>query len=191
MGKSTTARLFEENGALVYDADAEVARLYAAGGAAVGPVGEAFPGVIVSGAVDRQKLGLQVLGRPEALERLNAIVWPLMGKAREAFDSRALASGADVIVYDIPLLLETGGERNVDVVVIATAPAELQRERVLARPAMTEDKLEAILAAQMPDAEKRRRADFIVDTSLGLDPARQQVQSILATLRSQSKQPMP
>ena len=160
MGKSATAALFAEAGAPVYDADAEVRRLYEPGGAAVAPVEAAFPGVVREGAVDRALLGERVLGDPEALGRLNAIVWPMMGAARAAFLAEAEASGAPFAVLDIPLLLETGGERAVDVVVVASAPAEVQRRRVLARPGMTQAKLDAILAAQMPDDEKRARAHY-------------------------------
>jgi dephospho-CoA kinase len=184
MGKSTTAAMFAECGAPVYDADAEVRRLYAKGGQAVAPVEAAFPGVTVDGAIDRGRLGERVLGDPAALERLNAIVWPLMGQARAAFFRQSAESGADIVVLDIPLLLETGGEHNVDAVVVVTAPAAMQRERVLARPGMTEGKLEAILAAQMADAEKQARAHFVVDTSAGLDPAREQVKAILDALRA-------
>jgi dephospho-CoA kinase len=184
MGKSTTAAMFADAGAPVYDADAEVRRLYAEGGAAVGPVGEAFPGVVIGGAVDRGRLGERVLGDPEALARLNGLVWPLMGAARAGFFRRAEAMGVAMVVLDIPLLFETGGERSVDVTVVVTAPAAVQRERVLARQGMTPEKFEAILAAQMPDAEKRRRADFVVDTAAGLDGARAQVEAILTRLRA-------
>jgi dephospho-CoA kinase len=186
MGKSTTAEMFAAQGAPVYDADAEVRRLYAAGGAAVPRVEDAFPGVAVDGAIDRGLLGARVLGDPQALARLNSIVWPLMGAARAAFFARASEQGAPIVVLDIPLLFETGGEKNVDVTVVASAPAEMQRARVLARPGMTVEKFEAILAAQMPDAEKRRRADFVVDTALGLEAARHQVAAILADLRTRT-----
>ena len=188
MGKSATATMFAEAGAPVYDADAEVRRLYAAGGAAVAPVEAAFPGVTVDGAVDRGRLGERVLGHPEALARLNAIVWPLMGEARAAFFKAAKDAGAPIVVLDIPLLLETGGERNVDKVVVVSAPESMQRERVLARDGMTEAKFEAVLAAQMPDADKRAKADFVVDTSGGFDDARAQVKAILAALRTDAKQ---
>jgi dephospho-CoA kinase len=186
MGKSTTAAMFAQAGAPVYDADAEVRRLYAPGGAAVAPIAEAFPGAIVDGAVDRGRLGGLVLGDPAALSRLNALVWPLMGAARAAFFRQAQADGAAIVVLDIPLLFETGGERGVDVTVVVTAPAAMQRERVLARPGMTPEKLEAILKAQTPDAEKRRRADFVIDTSCGLESARHQVAAILAALRERA-----
>ncbi|HEY7851402.1 MAG TPA: dephospho-CoA kinase [Caulobacteraceae bacterium] len=183
MGKSTSAAMFAEAGAPVYDADAEVRRLYASGGAAVAPVEAEFPGVTVDGAIDRGRLSERVLGDPAALTRLNAIVWPLMGEARAAFFKAAEAAGAAVAVLDIPLLLETGGERNVDKVVVVSAPAAMQRDRVLSRPGMTRAKFDALLAAQMPDADKRSGADFIIDTGGSLDDTRAQVKAILAALR--------
>jgi dephospho-CoA kinase len=186
MGKSTTADLFAEAGVPVYDADAEVRRLYAVGGAAVEPVGAAFPGVVEAGAVDRERLGARVLGNPEALERLNATVWPLMSAARANFLAAASSAKAPLVVLDIPLLFETGGQRHVDIAVVVSAPAEMQRERVLARPGMTEAKFAAILKAQMPDAEKRKKADFVIDTSQGIADARAQVADIIATLRAQA-----
>lgn len=188
MGKSTTAQLFAEAGVPVYDADAEVRRLYSPGAAAVAPVEAAFPGVVVAGAVDRNLLGARVLGNPDALKRLNALVWPLMGAARAQFLADAAAAGAPLVVLDIPLLFETGGEGAVDVAVVVSAPPELQRERVLARPGMTEDKFAAILEAQIPDADKRRRADFVVDTSRGVADARDQVARIIAALRARANQ---
>jgi dephospho-CoA kinase len=186
MGKSTTAAMFAEAGAPVYDADAEVRRLYAPGGGPTGLIDAAFPGVMVDGAVDRGRLGERVLGDPAALARLNGLVWPLMGAAREAFFTRAREAGAPIVVLDVPLLLETGGEKGVDVVVVVSAPAALQTQRVLARPGMTAAKLEAILAAQTPDAEKRARADFIIDTGQGLESARRQVADILTILRERA-----
>jgi dephospho-CoA kinase len=165
-----------------------VRRLYAPGGVAVPLIEEAFPGVVKDGAVDRGLLAERVLGNPEALARLNGLVWPLMGAARTEFFERAKVAGADVVVLDIPLLLETGGEKNVDAVVVASAPAHMQKERVMARPGMTQDKFEAILAAQMPDEHKRTRAHFVVDTSHGLKRARRQVEKILAALREGAKQ---
>ena len=183
MGKSTTAAMFRDAGVPVYDADAAVHELYDTGGAAVGPVGEAFPGVVKDGKVDREALRQAVLGNPEALKRLNAVVHPLVGRDRIGFFAGAEAEGADMVVLDIPLLFETGGDANVDTVVVASAPADLQRERVLARAGMTPDRLDAILAQQMPDAEKRARAQFVVDTSRGLEPAREQVAAIIASVR--------
>jgi dephospho-CoA kinase len=184
MGKSATAQMFAEEGVPVYDADAEVHRLYAKGGAAVGPVGEAFPGVVEDGAVNRARLSDLVVGKPEQLDRLNRTVWPLMGANRRDFFAKAEADGVDIVVLDIPLLFETGGERNMDAVVVVSAPAEMQRARVLAREGMSEEKLDGILARQMPDAEKRARAQFVVDTSRGFDAARAQVKEIIAKLRA-------
>jgi dephospho-CoA kinase len=185
MGKSSTAAMFAEAGTPVYDADAEVRRLYAPGGAAVPKVEAAFPGVVVNGQVDRGRLGERVLGDPAALAKLNGIVHPLMGEARAEFFRRAAEMRAPIVVLDIPLLFETGGERNVDKVVVVSAPAHMQRSRVLGRPGMTEAKLDAILTAQTPDAEKRARADFVVDTSQDFEHARAQVSAILEALRSE------
>lgn len=183
MGKSTTAAMFQDAGVPVYDADAAVHALYAAGGAA-GPLLEAaFPGVTRDGAVDRAALGARVLGDADALRRLEAIVHPLVGHSRAGFFEAATAAGADVMVLDIPLLFETGGERNVDAVVVVSAPAEVQRERVLARPGMTEEKLAAILARQLPDGEKRARADYVIDTGQGLEAARARVTEVLTAVR--------
>jgi dephospho-CoA kinase len=189
MGKSTTAAMFRDLGVPVYDADAAVHDLYDEGGAAVGPVGEAFPGVVQAGRVDREALRQAVLGNPEALKRLNAIVHPLVGRDRVGFFAKAQADGADMVVLDIPLLFETGGHANVDAVVVASAPADMQRERVLARPGMSAERLDAILAQQMADAEKRARAHFVVDTSRGLEPARQQVAEIVAAVRDPQFKP--
>jgi dephospho-CoA kinase len=189
MGKSTTAAMFREAGAAVYDADAAVHDLYDIGGAAVEPVGEAFPGAVRDGRVDREALRQAVLCNPEALRRLNAIVHPLVGRDRIGFFAKAEADGADVVVLDIPLLFETGGHANVDAIVVASAPAEMQRERVLARPGMTPDRLDAILAQQLADADKRARAHFVVDTSRGLEPARQQVAEIIAAVRNPQFKP--
>jgi dephospho-CoA kinase len=184
MGKSTTAGLFAAEGAPVYDADAEVHALYAPGGAAVAPIEAAFPGVVRDGAVDRAALGQKVLGDDGAMKRLEAIVHPLVGLSRVHFFEAAQAKGADVVVLDIPLLFETGGESRVDAVVVVSADAALQRQRVLERPGMSPEKLDAILVRQTPDAEKRARADFIIDTSRGLEPARDQVRQVLAQLRA-------
>lgn len=189
MGKSTTAAMFAEAGVPVYDADAEVHRLYAPGGAAVAPLEAAFPGVVKDGAVDRAELSARVIGKPEAMKQLEAIVHPLVGHSRIGFFADAKAKGADLVVLDIPLLFETGGERNVDAVVVVSAPADQQRARVLARPGMTEEKLDAILAKQMQDAEKRARAHFVVDTGRGLEAARQQVDEIIAAMRDPARRP--
>jgi dephospho-CoA kinase len=189
MGKSTTAAMFREAGVPVYDVDAAVHDLYDTGGAAVGPVGEAFPGTVKGGRVDREALRQAVLGNPEALKRLNAIVHPLVGRDRIGFFQQAEADGADMVVLDIPLLFETGGQANVDAIVVASAPADMQRERVLARPGMTPERLDAILAEQVADAEKRARAHFVVDTSRGLEPAREQVAEIIDIMRDPQRRP--
>jgi dephospho-CoA kinase len=184
MGKSTTARMFVEAGVPVYDSDAAVHALYASGGAAVAPVEAAFPGVVVDGAIDRARLSAAVMGDSEALAVLESIVHPLVGAHRIGFFEDAQAQGADIVVLDIPLLYETGGEKKVDKVVVVSAPADVQRERVLARPGMDVAKFEAILARQTPDAEKRDRADFVIDTGWGLDAARDQVRDVLTRLRA-------
>lgn len=186
MGKSTTAAMFAEAGVPVYDADAEVAALYARGGAAVEPLEAAFPGVVREGAVDREALRQRVLGDPEAIRKLNGVVHPLLGASREAFFRRAAESGADMVVLDIPLLFETGGEARTDAVVVVSAPAHAQRERVLARPGWTAERLDAILAQQLPDSEKRQRAHFVIDTGRGLEAAREQVRDVIATLRARA-----
>ncbi|MET0536958.1 MAG: dephospho-CoA kinase [Xanthobacteraceae bacterium] len=180
MGKSATARLFAEEGTPVHDADAAVHRLYE--GEAVAAIEAAFPGTTSGGRVDRGKLAARVLGHPSALARLEAIVHPMVRAAEEELIALAEARGDKVVVLDIPLLFETGGDERVDAVVVVTAPAETQRTRVLDRPGMTMEKLEAILAQQIPDAEKRRRADFVVDTSRGFEAAREQVRAILRAM---------
>jgi dephospho-CoA kinase len=185
MGKSTTAGFFAEAGVPVHDADAVVHALYE--GEAVPAIAAAFPGNIVNGKVDRAKLGAAVLDDACALQRLEAIVHPLVSAAKARFLADAQARGAKVVVLDIPLLFETGGEARVDAVVVASAPADVQRERVLARPGMTADKLDALLARQMPDSEKRKRADFVVDTSLGFEAARAQVREILRAVATMPK----
>lgn len=184
MGKSTTSKMFQDEGVPVYDSDAAVHALYAAGGAAVAPVEAAFPGVVVDGAIDRAKLSAAVVGKSEALAKLEAIVHPLVGAHRIGFFEDSQAKGCDIVVLDIPLLFETGGHKKVDKVVVVSAPADVQRERVLARPDMTVEKFEAILARQTPDAEKRARADFVIDTGQGLDHARAQVRDLLTLLRT-------
>lgn len=184
MGKSTTAQMFEVEGIPVYDADAEVHRLYAKGGSAVAPVEAAFPGVTKDGAIDRAALSAKVLGDEQAMKRLEAIVHPLVGQSRAEFFEAAKKAGADLVVLDIPLLFETGGETRVDAVVVVSASTEVQRDRVLQRLGMSAEKLDAILARQVPDAEKRRRADHIIDTGQGLEVARAQVRQVIADLRA-------
>lgn len=185
MGKSTTARFFAEEGVPVHDADSVVHRLYE--GDAVPIIEAAFPGTTADGKVDRVKLGRRVMGDLMALHQLEAIVHPLVQNAEAQFLAEAETKGAAVAVLDIPLLFETGGDQRVDAVVVATAPAEVQRARVLERPGMTEQRLQAMLARQMPDSEKRLRADFIVDTSRGFDDAQVQVREILGKVATMPK----
>ncbi len=180
MGKSRTAQFFAELGVPVHDSDAVVHALYES--EAVPAIETAFPGATEGGKVDRAKLAKIVLGNNEALTRLEAIVHPLVAAARDKFLADAQARGAPVVVLDIPLLFETGGERGCDAVVVVSAPAEIQRQRAFERPGMTEEKFTALLAKQTPDAEKRRRADFIVDSSQSFDYARAQVRDILQTV---------
>lgn len=177
MGKSTTARLFAEEGVPVHDADAAVHSLYE--GEAVPLVEATFPGTTRDGKVDRALLAQTVVGNPDAMKRLEGIVHPLVARSRDRFLATTRAAGASVAVLDIPLLFETGGEKLVDAVVVVSADADIQRRRVMERPGMTAEKFEALLAKQMPDAEKRRRADFIVDSGHGIEPARAQVREIL------------
>jgi dephospho-CoA kinase len=184
MGKSTTAAMFAEEGAPVYDADAEVRRLQVKGGGAVEAIEAEFPGMVKDGAVDRDALGSRVFNDPEALKRLNGIIYPMLGAGRAAFFEKAERDGVDAVVLDIPMLFETGGEARMDVVVVVSAPEHVQRERVLARPGYDAARLDAILARQMHDAEKRARAHFVVDTGQGLEHARDQVRAIMARIRS-------
>jgi dephospho-CoA kinase len=178
MGKSTTAKLFAEAGVPVYDADASVHRLYE--GEAAPAIEAAFPGTTSDGKVDRKKLSARVVHDQAAIKQLEQIVHPMLGASRKKFFDDAELSGAPVVVVDVPLLFETGGEKRVDAVVVVTTSPENQRERIMARGAMTQEALDSILARQMPDAEKRQRADFVVDTSHGLDPVRAQIKDILA-----------
>ena len=178
MGKTATAAMFRDLGVPVYDADASVHALYAKGGAAVAPLEEAFPGVVVDGAVDRAILRERVVGDAEAMKQLEAIVHPLTGAARMEFLQQAEADAAAFIVLDIPLLFETGGDALCDYVAVVTAPAEIQRERVLARGSMSEEDFENILAKQTPDAEKCARGDFVISTAFGFDFTREHVQAI-------------
>jgi dephospho-CoA kinase len=183
MGKSTVAAMFEEAGVPVFDADAAVHRLQGPGGALVGEIEAAFPGTTGPEGVDRGALGAQVLGDPEALARLEAIVHPAVGRMRQAF----LEGNASepLVLFDIPLLFEKTGRAGLDAVAVVSAPAEVQRERVLARPGMTPEKFEHILALQMPDAEKRARADFVIDTGCDHQQTRDEVQHIVSCLLGQ------
>jgi dephospho-CoA kinase len=185
MGKSTTARFFAEEGIPVHDADAVVHRLY--DGEAAAAIEAAFPGTTVGGRVDRDKLAARVLADAAALKRLETIVHPLVQEAERRLLAEAQARGEKVAVLDIPLLFETGGQDRVDAVVVVSAPPEVQRSRALERPGMTVDKLDAILAKQMPDQEKQRRADFVVDTSRGFEAARAQVRAILDAVATMPK----
>ncbi|MCW2223262.1 dephospho-CoA kinase [Bradyrhizobium japonicum] len=178
MGKSTTAKLFAEAGVPVYDADAAVHQLYE--GEAAPAIEAAFPGTTANGKVDRPKLSARVVHDPAAIKQLEQIVHPMLGASRQKFFADAEAADAPVVVLDIPLLFETGGEKRVDAVVVVSTSPELQRKRVLERGTMDEAKLDAIIAKQTPDAEKRKRADFVVDTSHGLEPVRAQITHILA-----------
>jgi dephospho-CoA kinase len=178
MGKSTTAKLFAEAGVPVYDADAAVHRLYE--GEAAPAIEAAFPGTTADGKVDRARLSARVLHDPAAMKQLEQIVHPMLGASRQKFLHDAEQSGAPVAVVDVPLLFETGGEKRVDAVVVVTTTSEIQRQRVLARDNMTSEMFDTILARQLPDAEKRKRADFVVDTSGGLDPVRARIRDILA-----------
>ncbi|AZO17658.1 dephospho-CoA kinase [Mesorhizobium sp. M2A.F.Ca.ET.043.05.1.1] len=180
MGKSATAKMFAEAGVPVHDSDETVHRLYA--GKAAPLVEAAFPGTTEAGVVDRVKLASQVLGDPAALKKLESIIHPLVRADADAFLARHRAAGAPLAVLDIPLLFETGGRNRVDKVVVVTASPEIQRERVLARPGMGEEKFLSILAKQVPDAEKRRQADFIIDTGQGFDAARRAVEAVIGEL---------
>ncbi|MBT1511312.1 dephospho-CoA kinase [Bradyrhizobium sp. SRL28] len=178
MGKSTTAKLFTEAGVPVYDADAAVHKIYE--GEAAPAIEAAFPGTTVDGKVDRAKLSAKVVHDQAAIKQLEQIVHPMLGASRRKFLDEAERSGAPVVVMDIPLLFETGGEKRVDAVVVVSTDPATQRERILARGNMTSEALDGILARQLPDAEKRKRADFVVDTSHGLDPVRAAIRDILA-----------
>jgi dephospho-CoA kinase len=183
MGKSTTARLFAEAGCAVWDADAAVHRLYSQDGAAVAPMQAEFPEAIVDGAVSRDRLKGIIGQDPTALQRIEAIVHPLVGMDREDFVAN---TKADILVFDIPLLFETGGDARMDAVAVVSVDAETQRARVMERGTMTEDQFQAICAKQMPDAEKRARADYLIVTD-SMDHARQQVQDVIEDIRMRMK----
>lgn len=184
MGKSATAAMFAVRGVPVYDADAAVHRVYAPGGDAVAPLEAEFPGVKNGeGGIDRARLRQRVVNDPAAMKRLEAIVHPIVGGLQLAFLQKAMEQGHDIVVLDIPLLFETGGDTRADAILVVTAPPEVQRARVLARGQMTEAEFEAIVARQVPDAIKREKADFIIDTSLGFQHAEERVDEILSQLR--------
>jgi dephospho-CoA kinase len=182
MGKSTTSTMFAEEGIAVNDADAVVHDLYRTD--AVGPVDQAFPGVARDGAIDRTELSRQLSQDSDGFRRLEAIVHPLVRQRETRFLDEQKRSSADLVLLDIPLLFETGGEARVDAVVVVTCDPQIQRQRVLARPGMTEERFQLILSRQLPDSQKRLRADFIIDTGAGLEPARQRVRQIIHLLRS-------
>ena len=186
MGKTETARLFKQEGVPVYDADAEVHRLYGKGGAAVPHIAAAFPSAVKSGVVDRDQLSEIVLQNKVALARLEAIIHPMVRASRADAIKLAQSEGAELMVLDIPLLFEKDSTSDVDCVVVASAPDHVQRVRVLERPGMTEGKLDSILQQQMPDAQKRQKADYIVETHKGFDLARGQVRSIIESLKSKN-----
>lgn len=182
MGKSTTARLFAEEGVPVWDADAAVHKLYGPQGGALAGVGEAFPGVVGEAGVDRKALGARVTADPRLLARLEAVVHPLVREERLAFLDEAEEAGAALAVLDVPLLFETGADQMVDAVAVVSADPEVQTARVLSRPGMTAEKFDALKGRQMADADKRARADFVIDTGSGVETARQQVKALIATV---------
>ena len=182
MGKTTIARLFAEEGVPVFDADVEVHRLYAKGGAAVERIASIAPEAIIDMGVDRSVLSRMIRKDQTLLPKIEALVHPLVSEARDAFLQRAMEQGRQAALLDIPLLFETGRESLVDVIVVVSAPLAVQRARALSREGMTKEKFEAILARQMPDTDKRARADFVIDTNKGLDAARGRVQDICAEL---------
>ncbi|WFU01793.1 dephospho-CoA kinase [Rhizobium sp. CB3171] len=184
MGKSTSGKLFAEAGIPVNDADAVVHDLYS--GEAVPLVEAAFPGATKNGTVDRQELGRKLASDPSGFKRLEAIVHPLVRQRERTFLKRQRAAGADIVVLDIPLLFETGANERVDKIVVVSCDTQIQRERVLARPGMTEEKFAMILSRQTPDAEKRARADYVIDTGGSIDAAREQIKDIIADLRQRS-----
>lgn len=181
-GKSATARMFANLGVPVYDADAAVHDLYDKGGAAVAPVEAAFPGVARQGRIDRDALSARVLGDPNAIKRLEAIVHPLVHRQEAEFLRRQAGAGARMVVLEIPLLFETGGESRADAVVVTSVAADVQRQRVLERSAMNEEKYRSIVSRQLADTDKRRRAHFVVDTGHGFAAARRQVCDIVRAL---------
>ncbi len=189
MGKSTALKMFADLGAAVWDADDAVHRMYAAGGAAVAPIDAAFSGVIADGAVDRRALAKIVLNDPEKLKTLEAIVHPLVGQDQMAFLAEAAAANAPAVVLDIPLLFENSSQGFFDAVVVVSAPEEVQRQRVLQRPGMTEEKLAAILAQQMPDAEKRAAADYVISSDQPLNAMAEAVREAYRAILEKGPRP--
>ncbi|MZR29781.1 dephospho-CoA kinase [Sneathiella litorea] len=184
MGKSTVGEMFRELGIPVYDADAEIHKLYARGGAGVEPIRAAFPEAVVDDQVDRQRLSKLVVGNDAEIERLEKVIHPLLTEGRAAFFEKAEKEGHTLVVLDIPLIFETGGENKVHKIVVVSAPAPVQRERVLARPDMTAEKFEAILARQVPDAEKREKADFVINTHCSKEETFEQIKALVEDLKN-------
>jgi dephospho-CoA kinase len=184
MGKSETAKMFAKLGVPVYDSDAAVHRLYEKDGAAVAPIAQEFPGAVKDGRVDRGELSKQLAANPDGFKKLEALVHPLVAGEQRKFLDKAEHDGAEMVVLDIPLLFETGGHARMDAVVVVSAPSHIQRERVLARPGMTPDKLDQILSRQIPDAEKRAQAHFVVETDKGLERAFEDVKNVIADLHA-------
>lgn len=184
MGKSTVADMFRKLDIPVYDADAEIHKIYEKGGAAVAPIGRIFPSAINDGAVDRQELGRLVLGDEAAIKKLESITHPLLGQGRQDFFERTRSEGQRIVVLDIPLIFETGGQKNFDKIAVVSAPADVQKQRVLARSDMTEEKFDSILARQVPDAEKRAGADYVIDTGTDPDATFAQVKEIVDILNN-------
>lgn len=182
MGKSTVAGMLRDLGVPVFDADATVHELYAKGGAGAAAISEVWPDAVVDGAVDRARLSARLMGNPDAFARLNAIVHPLVREREIGFRAAAEAAGAKLFVVDVPLLFETGGRDRFDTILVVSAPADVQRARVLARPGMSPEKFAMILGKQVPDAEKRAGADHVIDTGVGLDETRAQVQRLVEEL---------
>lgn len=185
MGKSTTAAMFRDAGCPVFDADAAVHSLYAPGGKAVPLIRAVFPDAVKDRAVDRKVLGVHMRSDPLNLPVLESFIHPMVGELRAKFLEKASSSGADIVIFDIPLLFETGVDKRVDKIVVVTAPVDVQRERVLARPGMSEELFTSLLSRQTPDSEKRQKADYLVFTDRGLESARKQVQSILDAIRTE------
>ena len=186
MGKTETAKMFRSLGIPVFDSDAEVHRIYSGDSEVVGRIAAMAPGAVKNGHIDRKELSKYLLDHQDALATLQAIVHPVVKRSQADFIERCKADKQDILVIDIPLLFETGRESDFDVIVVVSAPSEIQRERAMARPAMTAEKLDYILSRQVPDAEKRAKADYIVDTSQGLDKALDDVRTILRNVKSKT-----
>jgi dephospho-CoA kinase len=186
MGKTTTAALFSEEGVPIFDVDAAVHRLYSEDAPLIAAIGQRFAGTVSEGTIDRTILGELIRADKAALPALEAIVHPAVARARTDWLAQKMKDGAKTVLFDIPLLFETGGDKKVDKTIVVSAPKSVQKQRVLSRPGMNEARFSHILSCQMPDEEKRKRADFIIDTSKGLEDARRQVQSILRQIKTQT-----